>query len=101
MGRRWPAPTGARPARSDPLAGLCERLSSVREALLHFLDRRARALVLVFDVRGDGPAVGLDELEDLADRRVPLAPDRVVALVLLAILEVDVRDVGVVFADVG
>src|SRR3954454_8583111 len=78
-----------------------ERLLRVLEALLHFFRRCGLTPVFVLDVGGNRPLLLLEQLEYFADRRLALAPRDVVALVLLAILQVQVRDVGVVLADVG
>src|SRR3954469_8026215 len=77
-----------------------QRLLRELDALLHLLRRRAGALVLVLDVGGNRPLLLLQELQPLANRRLALPPRRVVPLVLPAILEVQVRDAGVVLADV-
>ncbi len=86
----------------------CRRVSAHASACFayskHFFTSstgRALAAILVLDVRGDRPPFLLQQLQHLANRRVALAPRHVVALVLLAILQVQVRDVGVMLADVG
>src|SRR5437763_16132014 len=102
----WCAPTNPGPTRPMPMrrvtTGLPSRQRRLRErhALLHFLDRRAGAAILVLDVGANRPLLLLQELQRLANRRVALPPRHVVALVLLAVLEVQVRDVGVVLPDV-
>src|SRR5207249_4183046 len=85
-------------ACSASLSG--ERRLGVRETLLHFFDRSALPLVLVFNIGADRPLLALQQLQDLPDRRLALAPRRVVALVLLAILQMQVRDVGMMLTDV-
>src|SRR5712692_9776095 len=70
------------------------------EAFLDLLDRRAGPTVFIFDVGGDRPAFFFEELQDLADRGVAFTPRRVVALMLFSILDVEVRDVGVMRLDV-
>src|SRR6266851_5563436 len=70
------------------------------EALLHLFDRRASPAVLIFDVGGNRPAFFFEELQDLADGGVAFTPRRVVALMLFPILDVEVRDVGVMRLDV-
>src|SRR5580765_111235 len=56
--------------------------------------------MLVFDVRADRPALFAEQPQHFLDRRVARAPRHVVALVLLAILQVQVRDAVVMVADV-
>ena len=70
------------------------------EALFHFLDRRARALVFVLEVGRDRPLVLLQQLQHFAHRRVACAPLHVRPLIALAVLDVQVRDVRVVLAEV-
>src|SRR5436190_5411329 len=82
------------------VAGSRERGLRVREALLHFLHRAGLSTVLILDVGANRPAFFLEQLQRLANRRLALAPWRVVTLVLLPILQVQVRDVGVVLTDV-
>src|SRR5204862_3638773 len=84
--------------RSASLSG--ERPLLELEALLDLLDRRAGPTVFIFDVGRDRPAFFFEELQDLADRGVALTPRRVVALMLFSILDVEVRDVGVMRLDV-
>src|SRR5262245_11495902 len=99
----WCAPTKPGPTRPMPMRVVTrlsrQRLLRVGDALLHFLDRRALAAVLVLDVDGNRPPLALDQLQRLADRRLALAPWQVVALILLSILQVQVRDVGVMRLD--
>src|SRR5690349_5930972 len=103
----WCAPTKPGPTRPMPMrrvtSGPASRQRRLRErhALLHFLHRRAGAAVLVLHVGANRPLLLLQELQRLANRRVALSPRHVVALVLLAILQVQVRDVGVVLPDVA
>src|SRR6266571_4178722 len=78
-----------------------ERALLELEALLDLFDRRSRPAVFVLDVGGNRPPLFLEELENLANRRVALAPRRVVALMALSILHVKIRDVGVMRVDVG
>src|SRR5438093_8557203 len=68
--------------------------------LPYFVYWRAGTFVLVLDIGADWPAFLLQQLQHGLDWRVALAPRRVVALVLFSILQMQVRDVGVVLADV-
>src|SRR3954470_23186885 len=76
--------------RRPPLASSRERRLCVGHAPFDFVDRAARAAILVFDVGTDRPLLALQQLQHLADRRVALAPRDVVALIFLAILQVQV-----------
>src|SRR5258705_2214954 len=73
-----------------------QRLLRELVALLHLFGRRPGSAVLVFDVRGDRPAFFLQRLQHFANRRLALSPGHVVPLVLPAILEMQVGDVGLV-----
>src|SRR4029453_15595374 len=79
----------------------CERVPGERETLLDLLDGAGLATMLVFDVGANRPALFLEQLQDVPDRRVAGSPRGVVALVFLAILEVQVGDARVMLADVG
>src|SRR5439155_25582614 len=80
---------------------LRERLLRELVTFLHFFDRRSRPAILVFDVGADRPALTLQQLKHLADRRVALPPRRVVALILFAVLQMEVGDVRVMLADIS
>src|SRR4029453_5287037 len=104
----WWAPTNPGPTRPMPIRCIvftrvrsCQRLPGKGDTLRHFLDRRPLPAVLVFDVGRDRPLLALQQLQHLANRRVALAPRHVVALVLLAVLQVQVGDLRMVLADIG
>jgi hypothetical protein len=77
-----------------------QSLAHEREPFLHFVDRRPRTLVFIFEVCRDRPLVLAEQSQHFANRRIPLSPGHVVALVPPAILDVQVRDGGVVLANV-
>src|SRR4051812_32761226 len=72
-----------------------------RGALLHFCDGTALATVFVFDEGTNRPPLPFEERQHLRDLRVARAPWRVVALITLAVLDVQVGDVAVMLAEVG
>src|SRR5438270_11030176 len=72
--------------RSASLSG--ERLSGERHALFHLVDRAAGAAVLVLDVGRNRPPLALQQPQHFTDRRLAFPPRRIVALVLLALLQV-------------
>src|SRR5262245_35153649 len=76
------------------------RFFCVRQTIPHLVHRASLPAIFELDVDGKRPPLALEELQDFPDRRVARPPRHVVALVLLAILEVQVRDVGVVRRDV-
>src|SRR6185369_4565678 len=78
---------------------LRQRVLAVLQALRD-LDQRI-AVVLELDVRRDVPLVFLQELQHVLDRRIALPPRSVATAVgrLLLVLEVQVRDAGVVLLD--
>src|SRR5262249_10329157 len=96
------AAAGTRPAcskRTHPCGPLLQRVLAVLQTFRD-LDKRI-AVVLELDVRRNVPFVFLQELQHVLDRRIALPPWRVAAAVgrLLLVLEVQVRDAGVVLLD--
>src|SRR5271163_63644 len=85
--RIWLANPGPLPLR--------ERILAILEALPDF-DHRVRTPVFELDVRGDIVLLALEEMKDLLDRSVALSPGCVRAVVLLAVLDVQVADPVVV-----
>ena len=75
-----------------------QRLLRILQALRD-LDHRV-AGVLEFDVAGNVVFLVAQELQHLLDRGVSLAPRHVRAVILLAILQVEMRDAIVVFLDI-
>src|SRR3954464_7551729 len=72
-----------------------------RRALLHFGDGTALPAVFVFDEGANRPPLAFEEREHFRDLGIARAPWRVVALITLAVLDVQVGDVAVVLAEVG
>src|SRR5437773_1731778 len=76
-----------------------ERLLRVLVTFPDLFDGRALAAVFVLDIGPDRPAFLFQQLQHVANRRLALSPGRVVALILFAILQMQIGDVGVVLAN--
>ena len=70
------------------------------EALPDF-GHSVRTSVFELDVRRDIVLLALEEMKDLLDRSVAFSPRRVLAVVLLAVFDMQVADPVVVLLDVG
>src|ERR1019366_2827282 len=77
-----------------------QRAAAVVVALAHFRHRIA-AFVLVFDVGRNRVFLALEQLQHFLDGRVPLAERHVLALIFLAILDVQRDNALVVLLDEG
>src|SRR3954471_8068536 len=99
---RWRR-AGAAAHRRGVTNGIVSRQGRLQErrALLHFGDGTALPAVFVFDEGANRPPLAFEQREHLRDLRVARAPWRVVALVPLAVLDVQVGDVAMVLAEVS
>src|SRR5262245_58196095 len=79
---------------------LPQRVLDILKALSHF-GNSIFAAVFVFDIRGYVPLLLFQQLEDLLDRRVALSPWHVGAVVLLAVLQMEIGDPAMMLGDIG
>src|SRR3981189_1250187 len=80
---------------------LRQRRFHVFEALCEFLSGSAVTGVFIFDVRGNGIALRLEEAQYRFDGRVALTERQIGTVVLLSVLEVQIGDPAMVRTDEG